>query len=161
MHEVVTLVAKYFVIIPLLIAGYVWLRLEQKDKLRFVLLALASGVVAVLLAKVGSKLYYDPRPFVSGHFTPYIPHASDNGFPSDHTLLSAWLGFLTLSRSRRLGALALAFAVLVGGARMIAGVHHLLDIVGSFVCAAVAVALCSALLARNHRTTTVGQDDAQ
>jgi len=158
MHELVILVAKYFVIVPLIIVAFVWLQLEQKDKLRFVLLAVASGIVALVLAKIGSKLYYDPRPFITGHFTPYFPHANDNGFPSDHTLLSAWLGFLALTRQRRLGALALLFAVLVGGARMIAGVHHLLDIVGSFVCAAVAVGICCAVLASTQQATAAGPD---
>src|SRR5918911_1623581 len=56
--------------------------------------AVAAAVLLVLsyvFAQVGGLLYYDPRPFAVGHFQPLIPHAADNGFPSDHALVAAVL----------------------------------------------------------------------
>ena len=139
MHALVTLVAKYFIIVPFLCALYVWLRLDRRDRLRFILVGLVTGVVAILLAKIGNQLYYDPRPFVAHHTVPYFHHGNDNGFPSDHTLLSATLAFVTLRFDRRWGALALLAALMVGAARVIAGVHHLADIAGSFIFAGIGV----------------------
>lgn len=146
MHELVTIIAKYFVIIPVILAFYVWLKLAHRQKIEFLALGFGSAIVAIVLAKLGSHLFYDPRPFVSGHFIPFFAHGNDNGFPSDHTLLGSLIACATLVYNRRLGAIALAFAVLVGLARVIAGVHHLLDIVGSVVISALAVALVNALL---------------
>ena len=146
MHHVITLIAKYFIVIPVLIAAVVWLKLARRQKLDFIILGFGSAVVAVLLAKIGSHLFYDPRPFVVGHFTPYFPHGNDNGFVSDHMLFGSLIACVTLVYNRRLGAIALAFAFLVGIARVVAGVHHLIDIAGAFLIAAVAVWLVNRLL---------------
>lgn len=143
MHNLIIDVAKYGLVLSAILGVLAWWPLARLKKRDFIILATASGVLALLLAKLGSKLYYDPRPFVVSHFTPYFSHAKDNGFPSDHTLLTAWLAFVTLYFNRRYGVIALVVAVLVGAARVVAGVHHLADIVGSIVFAGLAVALCS------------------
>lgn len=103
----------------------------------FAAMFLLGGIVSLLLAKLGSHLYHDPRPFVQGHFTPLIGHSNDNGFPSDHTLLASFIGWLVLVYDRKWGIGLLLVAALIGAARMAAGVHHLSDIVGSFVFAGV------------------------
>ena len=46
---------------------------------------ISIGVIALILG----HLYYNPRPFVVGNFTPLISHSVDNGFPSDHVLLAS------------------------------------------------------------------------
>jgi undecaprenyl-diphosphatase len=78
---------------------------------------------------------------VTHHLVPLIPHAPDNGFPSDHALLTAFLGFTILIYSRALGAVLLVIALLVGAARVAAHIHNPQDIVASFVIAAFSVAL--------------------
>ena len=107
--------------------------------------------VCMLLASLGSHLINDPRPFVVGHFKPIVAHGNDNGFPSDHTLLSSFLGFVVLKYSRKLGLITLLLAALIGGARMAAGIHHLEDVVGSFIITAVSVAIISLLMKRFPR----------
>lgn len=148
MHEIVIIVAKYFVIIPVIITGLVWLQLPGREKLRFAALALIGAAIAYGLAKLGSALFYNPRPFVVGHFTPYFAHGADNGFPSDHTLLAATLAALAFSRNRRWGQVVLAVALLIGLARVIAGVHHLIDIVGAIIFGCAGVGLAWLLLAK-------------
>src|SRR6185437_16083076 len=86
----------------------------------------------------GGHIISDPRPFVVGHFTPLLPHANDNGFPSDHTLLASFLGYAALRYSRWIGIAALVAAATIGLARVAAGIHHLEDIIGSFVITGVA-----------------------
>jgi len=145
MHEIVIIVAKYFIALSALVTLYVWLRLSTEAKKRFIVEGFIGGVLAVLLAIIGSKLFHDPRPFVAGHFTPYFPHGNDNGFPSDHTLLAAVFAFLTLKYSKFYGWLLIVLAVLVGLARVIAGVHHLADIAGSIVFAAIGILIAQVI----------------
>jgi undecaprenyl-diphosphatase len=109
------------------------------------------------LAKIGSHLYYDPRPFVSDHVTPYFGHSTDNGFPSDHTLLAAFLAFFTLGYSRRIGWILAGLTILIGGARVIAGVHHTVDVVGSCVIAGIAVGIAYVVRAKLSDRRRPGQ----
>jgi undecaprenyl-diphosphatase len=91
------------------------------------------GSVSYGISRIASLLYYDPRPFVMGHFTPLITHAADNGFPSDHTLLVAALAMTLWFYDKRLSWWVWLVAILVGLARVVSGVHYLTDIIGSIV----------------------------
>src|SRR4051812_21277386 len=143
-HSVIKFVAQYFIVLSLAAALAVLIRARQKDqRIDFCLLLAGAGLLSLALAKLGSQLVHDPRPFAVGHFTPLIAHTSDNGFPSDHTLLSSLIGWTCLVYSRKIGSAALVVAALIGVARMAAGVHHLEDIVGSFVISGLSVlAVC-------------------
>ena len=111
--------------------------------------AVAAAVLLVLsfvFVQLGGLLYYDPRPFVVGHFQALISHAADNGFPSDHALLAAALvavvGLIYIP-------LALPFALLaivIDWTRVGVGLHHVIDVEGSSVF--VALATLIALLLR-------------
>lgn len=139
MHGIVTFFAKYFIVLSVLGALAVWLRHGKRQKIRFILLAIFGGIITLILAKIGSHVYYDTRPFVAGHFTPYFSHGADNGFPSDHTLLASFLAFLSWQYSRKAGIVLLVIAVLIGLSRVIAGVHHLTDVIGSIIFALIGV----------------------
>lgn len=146
MHEIVIIVAKYFIVLAALLALVIWLKVDTPEKKRFIVLAVIGAVFSLVLAKIGSKLYNDPRPFVAGHFRPYFSHAPDNGFPSDHTLFTSFLAFTTWRFSRKAGVTILIIALLVGLSRVIAGVHHLADIAGSIVFAFAGVWLANVLV---------------
>jgi undecaprenyl-diphosphatase len=88
-----------------------------------------------LVGKISSLLYFNPRPFVVGNFSPLIAHAADNGFPSEHTLLSAAMAALVYFFNKKLGSVLFVLALLVGAARVLAGVHHALDVAGSITIA--------------------------
>jgi len=94
---------------------------------------LVIGGVAFLLSLLANRFIQDPRPFVAGRFTPLIPSSTDNGFPSDHVLLLSAAAAVTMVVSPAAGLLGAVGAVLVGLARVYAGVHHLADIAGSLV----------------------------
>lgn len=139
MDEIIKLVAKYGLAVPILLALYTFIRLRNRQKrIEFAVLLVGGGILSLMLAKVGGHIISDPRPFVIGHFTPLLPHTADNGFPSDHTLLASFLGYVTLRYSRWAAIAALVAAAAIGLARVAAGVHHLEDIIGSFVITGVA-----------------------
>jgi len=97
--------------------------------------AIVAGVVSALVAMavglVLERILNRPRPFVELGFEPLFPHAADSSFPSDHTLVGVALIGPMLWQSSKLGIWLLAWALIVGFARVAAGVHYPTDIVGS------------------------------
>lgn len=116
-----------------------------------------SLVLSFALSRVAGALYYNPRPFVVDGIEPLIPHAPDNGFPSDHTLLFATLAAIAWHFDKRASLGLWVAAAGVGAYRVYARVHHPLDILGSVVIAAIGVwlayAIISALWNRKHNQT--------
>jgi undecaprenyl-diphosphatase len=141
MHWLIKLVGEYFFIISLVVVGLYWLQAKRSTKISLAYQVIVGGVVALVLDLIAGNLYYDPRPFVTHHLVPIIAHAADNGFPSDHALLTSFLGFTMLLYSKRVGIFLLIIALLVSWARVAAHIHNPRDIVGSFVIAAVSVVL--------------------
>ncbi|EKD32866.1 MAG: hypothetical protein ACD_76C00128G0001 [uncultured bacterium] len=123
---IIGLVAFYFLAQP---------RDRQKGVLFF---SLASMSFAYLIAVIARYFYFDPRPFVIDHIVPLVAHAPDNGFPSDHMLLSSVLASVLFYYNRKLGAVAWVLALIVGASRVYVGIHHWADILGSVLIAILA-----------------------
>lgn len=139
MDYIVTFTAQYLMIFSVLACIYLYFVLDQRKRKSFVLTLFIGGVITLLLAQLGSMLYDNPRPFISDGSTALFSASLDNGFPSDHTLLAAYLGFVAFFYRRWLGVTLLAIAFLVGWARVAGGGHYFVDIVGSFAFAAAGV----------------------
>ena len=125
--------AKYLIILA--VGIFIWYLLIQPREIKKQILIFGVLVLplAYIAAKISSYFYYDPRPFVAGNFVPLISHVPDNGFPSDHTLFSAALAAIAIYFNRKVGTLLFAIAAIIGAARVLAGVHHAVDVVGSLV----------------------------
>lgn len=137
MDSIIIFGAKYLYLAVVILALFYLLILPKKESSRVIVAALIALPLSYLVAKGLSALYYDPRPFVVGQFVPLIPHAPDNGFPSDHTLFVSAIAAVIFAFERRLGLALFVVAALVGWSRVGAGVHHLTDIVGSMIIASV------------------------
>ena len=134
-----------FVVSPLIVAWVFW-RASAADRRLLVLRGGAAMLLALLFAKGAGALYPEPRPFVVHHRIPLIPHAPDNGFPSDHTLLTFACAFLVLPFSLAAGLAGIAVATAVGLARVASDVHTPLDFVASMLFAALANLLAGRLV---------------
>ena len=164
MNKLISLVAQYAVFLSVVIAVVVWLRLPRQQKWEFAVMGVIGGVIALALLKLGGALYYDPRPFVTQHIAPLFPHAPDNGFPSDHTLLAMFLAMCVLFYSRRWGILLVALTIVIGAARVAAHVHHPIDILGAMAFAVVAALLVrpvARLLTRRWPLRTASASDGK
>ncbi len=82
------------------------------------------------------------------HVQPLITHAADNGFPSDHTLLTMTIASILFLYNKRLGIVLAILAVIVGYSRVLAKVHHPVDIFGSIVIAIIATYISSKFLVK-------------
>lgn len=123
--------AKYMFWFSICIGLLCFLRLSRGEQKRLLICAVFNLPVAYAIAVAGRLLYFDPRPFVVGHFVPMISHATDNGFPSDHTLLCSSIAAI-FSLSDKLARLALwMVASAVAISRVYVGVHHVTDVAGS------------------------------
>ncbi len=135
--------AKYLVFIDALIAAVICAALlyrrPRPDALRWVVACVVMIVLALVLARIGSAVYTDPRPFVVDHVKPLIAHARDNGFPSDHALLAAAIVAAVFFLSPLWSVLFIVLAVLVDWARVGAGIHHVADVLGSSILVLIAV----------------------
>jgi undecaprenyl-diphosphatase len=118
--------AKYLFAVVLLgaVSPLIWL--SKQGRIRFLVSAVIAGIIAVALTKGSGAVYVDPRPFTEG-VRSLISHEADNGFPSDHTVLSFTAAMLAFAASRRLGVVLLALALVVGACRVLSGVHHPID----------------------------------
>ena len=125
------LTAKYLFLVPVLCSGVYFLLQPRASQKKILMFAVPSLALTYLLALLASHLYYDPRPFVLGNFTPLIPHAPDNGFPSDHALLVSAIAIIGSYLNRKLGAALWVFGLLVAIARVYVGVHHPIDVTAS------------------------------
>lgn len=109
---------------------------------RMIVAVLVAGALTLLI----KYLVDDPRPFMVEHYVPLAHASSDNGFPSDHTLVAALLVAWAWLIDRRWTAPFVVglLAVLLG--RLGIGAHHTLDVLASVVFAA--LGLLAALLVR-------------
>ena len=128
MNTLLIFCAQYLFLFVILGLAVAWLRSNKNVKLQFAISTVLAGIIALLLSRIAAKLYFDPRPFVREHVKPLISHAADNGFPSDHALLTMTLTAITYFFSRKTAAVMLLLTVLVGAARIAAKVHSPLDI---------------------------------
>ncbi len=102
-----------------------WLRDRRSERLG-AMAALAAAVVALLINQVLGHLWDRPRPFVAhlGAVHLLVSHSSDSSFPSDHAAAAFAICLVFLAVHRRLGLLALAFALLMSYARVFVGDHY-------------------------------------
>ncbi len=90
--------ANYLWYAVIAIAVVLFFTLPRPKQIRLLMLAILVLPLGYLASVIAAALYYDPRPFVVGHFAPLIPHKPSNGFPSDHVLWSAVISAITFSK---------------------------------------------------------------
>lgn len=136
MHIFDTLIifgANYLIFVTVAIAFWYFLNQSRNEQKKILLFSLIVLPTAYVVSRILAHFYYDPRPFVTGHFKPLFFHIPNNGFPSDHTLLGSAIAMVIFYFGKKTGALLLALTFLVGLARVLAGVHHFIDILGSLL----------------------------
>lgn len=93
---------------------------------------LVSGAVSLVPAAVIKFMTHRPRPFLVMHLKQLLDDSS-YAFPSGHTVFLAALATAAFYEDRRLGAFLFVSALLVGTARVAAGIHWPSDVIGGLV----------------------------
>lgn len=109
--------------------------------------AVAAGLsagLALAIGKVISDAVNRQRPFVAHSHLIHLfeAHSADAGFPSDHTTAAFAIGVAILLRNKLWGSIVIAFAAILGFARVALGFHYPTDVIGGAVLgSAVAIVL--------------------
>ena len=133
MDSIIIFCAKYLFVAIVLLYALALYQASRKHKKALLISFVIAGITAVILYKIAGKLYYNPRPFVSQHIKPLIPHSADNGFPSEHTIFTMTISSVLYYYRRRLGWLAFALSLIVGLGRIAAHIHSPIDIIGGTI----------------------------
>jgi undecaprenyl-diphosphatase len=138
MSVFIVITGQYFIFVVALIALIITIFSEKEVRWSIIKLAILSFGIAFLIAYIAGLLYYDARPFVVEHIEPLISHQPDNGFPSDHTLIAIVTASVIFVYRHKLGILLGVLGILVGVARILAYLHHPVDIVASVLISVIA-----------------------
>lgn len=119
------------------------------------MMTLVTGGVAWLAANGLKMIFRTPRPFLVTELdiTPIFFYGGINAFPSGHAALFMALAVTTWFHDRAAGVLVMFCALLIGVARVMAGVHFPIDIIGGY-CIGVFLSLAIMFFDRQHVTRT-------
>lgn len=135
MNTLIIFAAAYLYLLVILLFVVTFLMIDSTKKRDMLKLAILVFPLCLMIALITNVIIPSPRPFVVGHFEPLIPASTDNGFPSDHVLLSMALAAVAFIVNRKMGIFLLILATIVGIGRVLAQVHHPLDVIGSTIIA--------------------------
>lgn len=156
MNVVIIFFAQYLPFALVGIALWFMLRFEiLKRKSALALLVLASAF-AFVIDKILNQLISSPRPFVVEGINPLFSHAVDNGFPSEHVLFAMVIAGVIFVYNRKLGIILGILAIMIGIARIVAYVHHPIDVLGGIAIALVSVFSAWHLLSRPKIQSVLG-----
>jgi undecaprenyl-diphosphatase len=102
-----------------------------------------SALMAMLINYGLGFLKFRERPFVSHNTSRLVNPMSEKSFPSDHTAVAFALAMAVFLINKKVGAVLLILALLVGLGRIYVGVHYPLDVAGGIV-----VGVAAAFLAK-------------
>jgi undecaprenyl-diphosphatase len=125
-----------------LVFGLLELRRDRQRGVRIAVAAVLALCLAGMVLLVSGVFVVEARPFAHDTDTVLlVKHGLDNSFPSDHATVAAAAAVVAALAWRRWAALFLLGAVLVGMARVYAGIHYPGDVAGGwFIGGAAAVA---------------------
>lgn len=142
MDIVIRLLADGLVVVIFLVAAYILLtKTRSKNKYDTYTHIFMAGITSYVLAKLIGSIWQPEqlRPFEQLGLNPGAAYLNNPGFPSDHALLAFFLVFAVwyATRDRRLTLFLTGLTLLMCLGRVLALVHTPLDIIGSFVIAAI------------------------
>ncbi|OGI95790.1 hypothetical protein A2917_00560 [Candidatus Nomurabacteria bacterium RIFCSPLOWO2_01_FULL_42_17] len=122
--------ASYFLYI-VIISALLFLFFQKKWR-EFILVCLSGGA-AYILAKILKILIHTPRPFDPFPQVQSLFVETGYAFPSGHTMVASAIAFALFFTNKKVGYVFMFFALVIGLARITAGVHFPVDILGGLI----------------------------
>ncbi len=118
-----------FVLFLIVIVYFFWIK---KDVFRFYSLCLVI-LASLAVSEILKFIFAHPRPFVAiTEFTPLFTFGGTDSFPSGHATVFSALATAVYFENKKLGIFFILCALFMGIARVVAGVHYLVDILAGF-----------------------------
>lgn len=155
---VIIFFAKYLTYL-LVLAIIIWLLKKPRRQALFLFAELAiSAILARGLITEWIRFFYDhPRPFAMLGFNPLIPESSSS-FPSGHMTFLFSLVLIVWFYNRKLGSWLLGLSLIVGAARIFAGVHWPLDILGGMAIGVICASFVQKIVSPYWAKAALGPD---
>ncbi len=135
-------------VITILIVMYAGIKIEREHRMRYAWALVITGAASWIASAVLKIIFSEPRPFVTLHDVAPLFQESGFAFPSGHATLFMALAVVTCLYHKRIGTWFVVVAVLIGLARIAAGVHYPFDILGGFILGGVIAYLVHTFLNR-------------
>jgi undecaprenyl-diphosphatase len=103
------------------------------QKWKEIVLVFFSGIFAWILAHFLKILIHSPRPFAVFPYIHSLISETDFSFPSGHATFYMGLAFAIFLSHKKAGYWFIFFALIIGIARIVAGIHFPIDILGGFI----------------------------
>ena len=120
------------------------------QKWKEIVLVFFSGVFAWCVAQVLKILINTDRPFMLLQNVSSLISETGKAFPSGHATFFMALAFALFFSHKKVGYLFMFFALIIGLARIFAGVHFPIDILGGFILGALTAYLVKFVYNRVH-----------
>jgi len=133
--NIIIFFAVYFPYVIVMLAG-IFLFFYHKN-LREFFATFFSISLAYIISVALKILFHTPRPFLALSDVYNLVPENGYSFPSSHSVFFMALAFSLFFLNKKVGFLFMFFAFLVGLARIVAGIHFPIDILGGFTLGAV------------------------
>lgn len=120
---------------------------DRASEIFWVSLTLIGVLIAATLLK---KTIHISRPFVTDPNLHPLFVLHDFSFPSQHAAIFAALAVMLFTINRRAGLMAGAAALIIGIARILAGVHTPIDILGGYILGTLFAILVNYIVKNKH-----------
>lgn len=132
LHKYIIYITKYtpyipFVIYPIIIA-YLFL-----IKHPLFIVTILKPSIAFIILTIFRKLVNRKRPYEIYNYEPLLSHKSGQSFPSRHTLSAVIIALVCYDIHMILGIVMLILAIIIALSRIIAGLHHISDVIVAII----------------------------
>jgi undecaprenyl-diphosphatase len=121
-------------ILPAGLAIYFLFKIKEKKSKLIILSSAISGLTApFIFNEIIRIIYYRERPYIVHLVTKLWEKGPEASFPSNHTAALVAIGMAIYFYNKNLGIFVIVCGIIVGLARVIAGIHYPGDILGGIV----------------------------
>lgn len=136
-----------YILVAVFLAALLFRNISRVEKITlFASAALAAIVSRGIIVETIRFFYQYPRPFVTLSDVHQLLPESGYSFPSGHAAFFFALSAVVYRHDKKLGATFFILSLIMGIARVMAGVHYPLDIVGGLVVGILAGVACDAVV---------------
>lgn len=133
LDQLIIFCAQYLYLVIAGIGFFFLLLSERSIKKEILVIGVISVTLALATDKILNQLIESPRPFLNEGVVALFPHVASNGFPSEHVLFAIVIAGTIFIFNKKLGGILAVLGIVVGCARVLANVHHPVDILGALI----------------------------
>ena len=106
-----------------------------KKRFREIYLIFAPAILGWIVVEILKDIFASPRPFIkfAESVNPLFVHGGMDSFPSGHATFFGALALSVFFVNKKMGYLFILFALIIGFARIISGIHFPIDILCVYI----------------------------